>query len=93
MTEQKSKYRIFISAAEPSADAHCAGLITALKQTLENLRRGHPEDHKEVLRMLINTGFQRASLLEKRDLTELITSVQQREKARLELQSGAIDLE
>jgi lipid-A-disaccharide synthase len=27
------KYRVFISAAEPSADAHCAGLITALKQT------------------------------------------------------------
>jgi len=25
-------YRVFISAAEPSADAHCAGLITALKQ-------------------------------------------------------------
>jgi lipid-A-disaccharide synthase len=27
------KYRIFISAAEPSADAHCAGLITALKES------------------------------------------------------------
>ncbi len=26
------KYRIFISAAEPSADAHCAALISALKQ-------------------------------------------------------------
>jgi len=32
MTETKAKYRIFISAAEPSADAHCAGLITALQQ-------------------------------------------------------------
>ncbi len=32
MSEQKKKYRIFISAAEPSADAHCAGLITALKE-------------------------------------------------------------
>ncbi len=27
------KYRIFISAAEPSADAHCAGLITALQES------------------------------------------------------------
>ena len=32
MTEKDTKYRIFISAAEPSADAHCAGLITALQQ-------------------------------------------------------------
>ena len=33
MPGQKKKYRIFISAAEPSADAHCAGLITALKES------------------------------------------------------------
>jgi lipid-A-disaccharide synthase len=32
MSGRKKKYRIFISAAEPSADAHCAGLITALKE-------------------------------------------------------------
>jgi len=32
MPETDKKYRIFISAAEPSADAHCAGLITALQQ-------------------------------------------------------------
>jgi lipid-A-disaccharide synthase len=30
MPDKNKKYRIFISAAEPSADAHCAGLITAL---------------------------------------------------------------
>ena len=33
MSEQKNKYRIFVSAAEPSADAHCASLITALKES------------------------------------------------------------
>jgi lipid-A-disaccharide synthase len=33
MPEAKKTYRIFISAAEPSADAHCAALITALKQS------------------------------------------------------------
>lgn len=32
MPEKDKTYRIFISAAEPSADAHCAGLITALQQ-------------------------------------------------------------
>lgn len=32
MAEINRTYSIFISAAEPSADAHCAGLITALKQ-------------------------------------------------------------
>ncbi|MHC4726009.1 MAG: lipid-A-disaccharide synthase [Planctomycetota bacterium] len=33
MSDKNKKYRIFISAAEPSADAHCAGLITALKDS------------------------------------------------------------
>ncbi len=33
MPDKNKKYRIFISAAEPSADAHCAGLITALQET------------------------------------------------------------
>jgi lipid-A-disaccharide synthase len=32
MPQIDTKYRIFISAAEPSADAHCAALITTLKQ-------------------------------------------------------------
>ncbi len=36
MSEPEKTYRIFISAAEPSADAHCATLITALKQTTYN---------------------------------------------------------
>ena len=33
MAERDKTYCIFISAAEPSADAHCASLITTLKQT------------------------------------------------------------
>jgi lipid-A-disaccharide synthase len=33
MAEKDKTYRIFISAAEPSADAHCAGLITALQES------------------------------------------------------------
>jgi lipid-A-disaccharide synthase len=33
MPEPDRTYRIFISAAEPSADSHCAGLITALRKT------------------------------------------------------------
>ncbi len=33
MPDKNKKYRIFISAAEPSADAHCAGLITALQKS------------------------------------------------------------
>jgi len=32
MPGEKSKYRVFVSAAEPSADAHCAGLISALSK-------------------------------------------------------------
>jgi lipid-A-disaccharide synthase len=33
MADKDKMYRVFISAAEPSADAHCACLITALKQS------------------------------------------------------------
>jgi len=32
MAEEDKTYRIFISVAEPSADSHCASLITALRQ-------------------------------------------------------------
>ncbi|MGA1979976.1 MAG: lipid-A-disaccharide synthase [Sedimentisphaerales bacterium] len=37
MPEKGKTYRIFISAAEPSADAHCAALITNLKQGTYNI--------------------------------------------------------
>jgi len=33
MTKPEKTYRLFLSAAEPSADSHCAKLITALKQS------------------------------------------------------------
>jgi lipid-A-disaccharide synthase len=33
MPNDKNKHRVFVSAAEPSADAHCAGLITALQKS------------------------------------------------------------
>ncbi|KKM23716.1 hypothetical protein LCGC14_1612410, partial [marine sediment metagenome] len=37
MLEKDRTYRIFISAAEPSADAHCGALINALKQSSYDL--------------------------------------------------------
>ena len=37
MDKSKKTYRIFLSAAEPSGDAHCAGLITALAQSRYNI--------------------------------------------------------
>jgi lipid-A-disaccharide synthase len=37
MPETNKTYRIFISAAEPSADAHCASLVTTLKQSAYNI--------------------------------------------------------
>ncbi|MGA2322879.1 MAG: lipid-A-disaccharide synthase [Sedimentisphaerales bacterium] len=37
MTDQNRKQTIFISAAEPSADRHCAALIRALRQTKRDL--------------------------------------------------------
>ena len=37
MSKDDKTYRVFISAAEPSADAYCAGLIGALKQSNYNI--------------------------------------------------------
>ncbi len=37
MPDTDKTYRIFISAVDPSADAHCAGLITALQQRGYNI--------------------------------------------------------
>jgi lipid-A-disaccharide synthase len=37
MPEKQRTYRIFISAAEPSADAHCAALITTLQKSTYNI--------------------------------------------------------
>jgi lipid-A-disaccharide synthase len=44
MPETDRTYRIFISAAEPSADAHCAALITTLKQSTYNFIRRSPDE-------------------------------------------------
>ena len=37
MPDSEKTFRIFISSAEPSADAHCAGLINALKASGPNI--------------------------------------------------------
>jgi lipid-A-disaccharide synthase len=37
MIEKNQTYRVFLSAAEPSADSHCAGLIKTLKRKTNNI--------------------------------------------------------
>lgn len=37
MSDNQKTYRIFLSAAEPSADSHCAALINSLKQSTYNI--------------------------------------------------------
>ena len=37
MAESDKTYRVFISAVEPSGDAHCASLITAMKDSAVNI--------------------------------------------------------
>ena len=37
MPNKDKKYRVFISAAEPSADVHCAGLITAMRESVSGI--------------------------------------------------------
>lgn len=58
MSEPRKKYRIFLSAAEPSADAHCAGLISSLKQSsydIEFVGVGGPKMAEAGCELLENT--------------------------------------
>ena len=65
MSESKKHYRIFISAAEPSAEAHCANLITTLKSkcpSIEFVGIGGPKMQNAGCELLENT-VEKASML------------------------------
>ncbi|MHC4221375.1 MAG: hypothetical protein ACYST9_03060, partial [Planctomycetota bacterium] len=65
MSKQKKIYRVFISAAEPSADSHCAGLINALKQTnldIEFVGVGGAKMQQAGCQLLEKTGHKAAML-------------------------------
>lgn len=65
MAEQLRKYRIFISAAEPSADSHCAGLIAAVKQyrrDIEFVGVGGPKMAQAGCRLLEDTAGKAAMI-------------------------------
>jgi lipid-A-disaccharide synthase len=65
MPEKDATYRIFISAAEPSADAHCASLITALQKSsykIEFVGVGGAKMAEAGCRLLENT-IARASMI------------------------------
>jgi len=65
MPGQKDKYRIFLSAAEPSADAHCAGLISALgkeAQSIEFVGVGGPKMARAGCTLLESTASRAAMI-------------------------------
>jgi lipid-A-disaccharide synthase len=58
MTNKDTQYRVFISAAETSADAHCAGLITAMQKncsSIEFVGVGGPKMAQAGCELLENT--------------------------------------
>jgi len=58
MPKKDKKYRIFLSAAEPSADAHCAGLIAAMREScpgIEFVGVGGPKMAQAGCELLENT--------------------------------------
>ena len=58
MPNAKNKFRVFLSAAEPSGDVHCAGLITAMKDTgcdIEFVGVGGPKMAQAGCELLENT--------------------------------------
>ena len=65
MPNKDKKYRIFISAAEPSADAHCAGLIAAMQEScsgIEFVGVGGPKMAQVGCELLENTVGKAAML-------------------------------
>ena len=65
MPNKDKKYRVFISAAEPSADAHCAGLITAMQKScpgIEFVGVGGPKMAQAGCELLENTAGKAAML-------------------------------
>jgi lipid-A-disaccharide synthase len=67
MSEREKTYRIFLSAAEPSADSHCAGLIRVLKQSncgIEFVGAGGPK-MAEAGCKLLETTINQASMMYK----------------------------
>ena len=65
MSGKKKQYRLFISAAEPSADAHCAGLINALRQKddhIEFMGVGGPKMVEAGCELLESTGSRAAMI-------------------------------
>jgi lipid-A-disaccharide synthase len=65
MPEKDKTYRIFISAAEPSADAHCAALITVILQSgydIEFVGVGGPRMAEAGCKLLEQTGAKAAMI-------------------------------
>ncbi|MGD2095630.1 MAG: lipid-A-disaccharide synthase [Phycisphaerales bacterium] len=65
MPNKDKKYRIFLSAAEPSGDAHCAGLITSLQNTgcdIEFVGVGGPKMEQAGCKLLHTTVGQAVML-------------------------------
>jgi lipid-A-disaccharide synthase len=65
MPNTDKKYRVFISAAEPSADTHCAGLITAMQKSrpgIEFVGVGGPKMAQAGCELLENTTGKAAML-------------------------------
>ncbi len=65
MSELNKQYRVFISAAEPSADAHCANLIDAIKNkcpSVEFTGTGGPKMSAAGCELLENT-VEKASMI------------------------------
>jgi len=65
MPNKDKKYRVFISAAEPSADTHCAGLIAAMQKNcpgIEFVGVGGPKMAQAGCELLENTTGKAAML-------------------------------
>ncbi|MHC4436075.1 MAG: lipid-A-disaccharide synthase [Planctomycetota bacterium] len=65
MPNKDKKYRVFLSAAEPSADAHCAGLIAAMRESrpgIEFVGVGGPKMAQAGCELLENTTAKAAMI-------------------------------
>ncbi len=92
--QKDKKYRIFISAAEPSADDHCANLITAFRSgghdNIELVGIGGPKMAQTGCEILQRTGEKATMALG--PLTQLGYYYKLLKRIKLYLKSNKVDV-
>lgn len=93
MPNERARFRVFVSAAEPSGDGHCAGLITAMKETgcnIEFVGVGGPKMAQAGCELLENTVGKAAMIY--KAFTQVVAYYRLLRRIKRFLASNKVDL-